>query len=332
MRVLSIHRHQRGFTYVEILITVAIAGIIMLALMGVVNTATESSRLVKARNDLNQQARFALDRMVDMTSRSHRLMLPLRDKPDSNWPENIREQTIPASAPIGDSTFASAVLAVTLPRDIDLDQDGIPDADDDGDGLFDEDLPNDNTHDFYPGIMLIDDDGDGKVDEFPDDWHDDDEYYGYANEDPLNGIDDDGDGNIDEDTPSDMNGDGCPGLCGVDDDSDGVIDDGSADDDDEDGGSFDDPYDPVVYHLIGSSLIERLPVRWDTDGISVPDGPVDGRDFVEAAIAENVSRFRVERIDNGSDTVLVDLILELTDPLSGESVSLQTSVRVGGAL
>ena len=70
-------------------------------------------------------------------------------------------------------------------------------------------------------------------------------------------------------------GDGCPGLCGVDDDNDGSIDEGSADDDDEDGSTFDDPYDPVVYYLNGSSLLERMPAPRNTDGISTPDGPVE---------------------------------------------------------
>jgi hypothetical protein len=303
---------------------------ISLALMDVVNTATDSSDTVTSRNKLNREARFALNRMIDMAGRSPRLLLPFNDNPATNWPENLREQTIPPSAPIGDSTFATAVLAVTLPHHIDLDQDGTPDADDDGDGLFDEDLPNDAQHDFFPGIMLIDDDGDGTVDEGAG-WAEDDED-GSENEDPIDGIDNDGDGNIDEDAPSDSNGDGCAGICGVDDDGSGSIDEDGNDDDDEDGNLFDDPYDPVVYHLSGSNLVERLPAPWDTDGISVPDGPVDGRDFIETTIAGNVTRFRVERIDTGNTKALVNLTLELTDPESGESVSLQTSVRVGGAL
>ena len=79
--------------------------------------------------------------------------------------------------------------------------------------------------------------------------------------------------------------------------------------------------------------MQRMPVPWDTDGISVPDGPVDGRDFIASAIAENVTRFRVERVPGTLGGVqLVDLTLELTSPETGEMVSLQTRVRVGGAL
>ncbi len=236
----GLRRREPGFTYIEMLLTVTITGFIMLALMGVVNTATETSDDVRQRNDLTRQARFAMQRMVRNVSHSRDLLLPLRDKPASNWPENIREQTVPASPPIGDSTLATAVLAVTLPAYQDLDNDGFPDADDDRDGLIDEALPNDPNYDFAPGIYLIDDGGDGQVDENPLFGWDDDETLGQVNEDPIDGIDNDADNNVDEDNASDMNGDGCPGICGVDEDNDGTIDEGSADGDDEDGGEFDD--------------------------------------------------------------------------------------------
>ena len=331
-RTISKRCRGRGFTYVEMMLAVTITGVVMLSLMGVLDTALDTGDSVRGNNELTRQARFAMARMVRFAGHSRRLLLPLVDKPATNWPENIREQTIPPSPPVGDSTFASAVLAVTLPAFVDLDQDGFADADDDRDGRIDEDLPNDNHHDFHPGIAFVDDDGDGTVDEFASKPWDDDEYFGVENEDPLNGIDDDGDANVDEDTASDMNGDGCPGVCGVDDDGDGAIDEGSADDDDEDGNSFDDPYDPVVYYLNGSQLIERMPAPWDTDGISVPDGPVDGRDFEESVIAENVTRLRFERLADGTALELVDIALELTDPGTGETVSLQTRVRIGGAL
>ncbi|MBT8437148.1 MAG: hypothetical protein KJP11_07245, partial [Gammaproteobacteria bacterium] len=61
-------------------------------------------------------------------------------------------------------------------------------------------------------------------------------------------------------------------------------------------------------------------------------GPVDGRDYIESVIAENVTRFRVERLDNGSVIDIIDLTLELTSPLTGDTVSLRSQVRVGGAL
>ncbi len=60
---------------------------------------------------------------------------------------------------------------------------------------------------------------------------------------------------------------------------------------------------------------------------------LSGQDFITSAIAENVTRFRVERIPRGNDRAdRVDLILELTSPTSGETISVHTQVRVGGAL
>lgn len=321
--------HQTGFSYVEMLLAVAITGLIMAGLMGVVNTATETSDDVRQRNQLTRQARFAMERMVRQVSHSRKLLLPLRDNPATNWPENIREQTVPPSAPIGDSTLATAVLVVSLPAYIDLDGNGIPDADNDADGLLDEDLPGDIHNDDKPGIRDIDDDGNGVKDFLLSPAGDDDESNDFSeNEDTLNGIDDDGDGSIDEDPSSDMNGDACPGFCGVDDDSDGLIDEGSGNDDDEDGQTNEDWYDPLVIYLENGVLKQRNPVPWDESGDSV----VTGQDFIVSDIAANVTRFRVERLDIGSTVELLDLTLELTSPVSGESISLQTRVRLGGAL
>ncbi len=327
-------RHTNGFTLVEMLIALAIATLLVAALGGMVGQALNTRDAAHEKNELTRQARFAMDRMVRAVGNTRLLLLPFNDKAASNWPENIREETVPASPPIGDSTKATAVLAVTLPLYSDLDADGYPDADDDEDGLIDEDLPNDRNYDYASGIYLIDDDGDGAVDEDPSYNWDDDETNAVYNEDPIDGIDNDGDTNIDEDPASDNNGDGCPGICGVDDDGDGTIDEGSAYDDDEDDGEYDDWYNPVVFYLdinfysVGT-LVERTPVPWDTNA----SGTVTGQDFITSEIAENVTRFRVERLPLGSDREqTVDLILELTSPVTGETVSLNTRVRVGGAL
>jgi len=323
-------RHpQAGFTLIEILVASALTAMILIGASGLLTRALGTEDVVRERNELLRDARFAMQRMTSTAGDSRRILLPLRDKPASNWPEHIREQTVPPSPPIGDSTMATAVFAVTLPASVDLDADGWPDADDDKDGNIDEDLPNDSSHDFLAGIMLIDDDGDGQVDE-GDNYSDDESVTN--NDDPINGVDDDGDGNIDEDPGSDNNGDGCPGVCGIDDDRNGTVDGGNSADDDEDGGEFEDPYDPVVYYLDNGALMERMPVPWNEDGISTPNGPVDGRDFVASTIAENVTRFRVERVASApAGQTLVNLQLELTGP-SGATVVLESEVRVGGAL
>jgi hypothetical protein len=126
-----------------------------------------------------------------------------------------------------------------------------------------------------------------------------------------------------------MNGDGCSGVCRVDDDGDGQIDEGAVADDDEDGLSDEDGLNPVVFYLDNSTLVQRTPVPWDADS----SGQIDGRDFIEKALVEDVSRFRVERLPlNNRSHVLVDLTLELTSQKSGETVSLHTRVRVGAAL
>ena len=126
----------------------------------------------------------------------------------------------------------------------------------------------------------------------------------------------------------DMNNDGCPGLCGIDEDSNGTVDEGSSWDDDEDGQSDEDSLDTVAFYLLAGTLIQRTPVPWDENS----SGSVNGEDYIEHAIAENVTLFRVERVVQTGRDQVVDLTLELTSPDSGESVSLNTRVRVGGAL
>ncbi len=320
---------QRGVTLVELMVTAVISLLIVAGLSRVIQVTLDSKTALEQQIDLAREASFAMQRMVNTIGHSRRLLLPLGDNPGTNWPEHIREQTVPPSAPIGDSTAATAVLAVTLPAYVDLDFDGVPDADDDGDGLIDEDLPNDNHFDFAPGISLIDDDGDGQIDEGA--GYDDDEG-GAVNEDRLDGLDNDGDGSVDEDLASDNSGDGCPGLCGVDDDGDGQIDQEAIDDDDEDGSNWDDPYDPVVFYLDTGVLMERMPVPWNEDGLSSGAGPVDGRDFIVSPIAGEVTRVRFERVPDGPLAwVIVDITLELTGD-DGQVVSLNRQVRLGGAL
>jgi len=318
---------QRGFTLLELLIAVTLAALLLTAMSGLLNNALGTDEMVAERNDLQREARFAMERMTRAAKHSSGLILPQVDNSATNWPENIREETVPASPPIGDSTKATAVLAVLLPEYVDLDGNGIPDADNDGDGRIDEDTPSDLTWDLAAGITLIDDDGDGSVDEGTSN-SDDDEGQSIADEDPVNGVDDDGDQNIDEDFGADMNGDGCPGVCGVDDDGDGQVDEGSVNDDDEDGQSDEDFYGVVVFYLDDGVIKERMPVPWDISG----GGLVSGLDYMVSDIAANVSRFRVERLIAGaSGEQLVELTLEFTGP-TGIVVSLTSRVRVGGAL
>jgi len=321
---------QSGFTLIELLVSVILSALLIIGLGDIVGLAVETQAVVGEKNNLTRQAGFAMQQMVHAASHSRRLMLPMPDKTATVMVENIREQTHPPSAPPAGSSLASAVLAVTLPAYFDLDGNGIADADNDADGLFDEDLPADTSNDAKPGIIGIDDDGDGITDHSSSPDADDDESIDLAeNEDSINGIDDDGDGINDEDPNADNNGDGCAGVCGVDDDADGSLDEGAVVDDDEDGSSDEDWYDALVFYLDNGRLMQRTPVPWDEDGSS----GVSGLDYIVAPLAENVSRFRVERLPpKGSRPLLLDLTLELTSPKTGESVSLHSRIRVGGAL
>ena len=259
-----------GFTLVEVVVAIVIGGLLLLALTGVVSGALSARRNISALNDIHRDARFAMERMVRAVGHTRLLLLPLADMPASNWRENVREETVPASPPEGSSTKATAVLAVTLPLYVDLNADGVPDADDDLDGRIDEDMPNDGTWDLAAGIAGIDDDGDGSVDEGNDQ---SDDESSTLNDDPINGVDDDADNNIDEDPAADMNGDGCAGVCGVDDDGDGAVDEGSTNDNDEDGSSAEDWYNPLVFYLDNGVLMERIPVPWDENAAGGVTGP-----------------------------------------------------------
>ncbi len=315
-------KNAAGFTLIEVLVTVVIMGLILLGIAGVLEQALRAESATRERNDLTRQARFALDRMTMAVSATKLLLVPLAENPVTAWSESVRNP---------------GVLAVTLDPTLDRDGDGWADANNDKDFLdlnqnavrdpgeperIDEDLDNDATNDGKAGIAGIDDDGDNAIDEGNS--VDDDEDGDFGNEDWLNGADDDGDGAVDEDFDKDLNRDGSPGVAGVDDDGDGLIDEGMPsllDDDDEDGQKSEDWLDVVAYFLSGSTLIERTPNQ----------NPVDGNDFTERIIADNVASFRVERIPKGAGrAVLVDITLAL----AGDKVNVQlhTRVRVGAGL
>ncbi len=317
---------QVGYTLVELVISVAIAAMLLTGLQQLLGVGMSAMEMAEKRTDLARQGRFAMARMATAVRGSDRLLIPLADNPATDYDENVREQTVPASPPQGSSTLATAVLAVTIARAQDMDANGIPDADNDGDGRFDEDLPADTQNDGKPGIRNFDDDGNGTKDDVVSPAGDDDESNdGSQSEDPINGVDDDGDGSVDEDPGADSNGDAAPGIAGVDDDVDGNTDEGAVADDDEDGQSDEDWFDPVVFYLQGSVLIERRTVPWDENSDSV----VTGQDFVESTIAENVTLLRFERVPPSGGQQLVDIMLTLTGS-DDAAINLNTRVRLGG--
>lgn len=303
---------EAGFTLLELLICLALSTVIILGISDILATTLATRSTVQAENDAALQAEFAMDRMRRMVSGSRRLLLPLAENPATAWSESMRD-----------------VLAVTLPSTIDLDNNGVPDADNDADGLLDEDLPGDNYNNGEAGIIGIDDDGDGSVDESDSPFfYNDNDENNIDSDDEIDGVDNDGDGSIDEDMHQDMNRDFEPGIAGVDDDGDGSIDEGHLSDDDEDGINNEDWFDPVVFYLAGTTLVERLPVPWDEDGNST----ITGNDYVESPLADNVTRFEVTWQDPGSGRpLLVTILLELTAPDNNPYV-LTATVRLGGGL
>lgn len=320
---------ESGYTLIELVISMGIAALLLTGLQQLLGTGMAATEVVDERTDLARQARFAMARMVDSVRNTDRLLIPLANNPATTFDENLREQTVPASPPQSGSTLATAVLAVTVNPTHDIDGNGVPDVDNDGDGLLDEDLPADTQNDGKAGVRDFDDDGNGIIDFLLSPSGDDDESSDLAqSEDTFNGLDDDGDGSVDEDPGADNNGDGAPGIAGVDDDGDGSIDEGNVADDDEDGLTDEDWYDPVVFYLSGSMLMERRAVPWDENA----DSAVNGQDFVESNIADNVTLLRFERV---TGTVIgqqqrIDITVTLTEP-SGETISLNTRVRVGAS-
>jgi prepilin-type N-terminal cleavage/methylation domain-containing protein len=312
------NRHQQqAFTLIELLLVIAISGILITSVMSLISPVLKARQQNQGQNETLQQARFAMQQMVRTAAGSRWLLIPLGENASTSYRESIRD-----------------VLAITMPPTLDRDGDGWADANNDKDFLdrnqngtrdageperIDEDLDSDRELDGKPGIRGIDDDGDGSIDEGG---YQDNDEDGTNFEDVINGIDDDGDGAIDEDPDWDMNGDGAPGIAGVDDDQDGSTDEGHVSDDDEDGQRQEDWLDPVVFHLNGTTLMQRMPNL----------NPADGTEFGEYPIAENVTQFRVERIVGGDGkTVLVDITLELSPP-DVEKVSLKTRIRVGSRL
>lgn len=315
-------KRTHGFTFIELIASLALGAALLLGLSAVVRTGAAGETERAARAAALADAQFALERITAAVRAADRILLPLSDNPaTATADESVREQSIP---PRASRAWETAVLAVTLARNADRDGNGVPDADNDGDGRIDEDHHTDSTNDGKTGIADIDDDNDGLVDEINVYVGDDDEDGSLVGEDPANGVDDDGDGTIDEDLPVDMNNDGQPGIAGIDDDGDGVVDEGNYSDDDEDGRIGEDGYDPVVFHLSGSTLVERVPLPWDQDG----DGSVTAADWVEQPLADGVTFLRFHRID-GEVTTLVDITLTVAAP-GGPPITLRTQVRVAG--
>jgi hypothetical protein len=292
-------RRETGLTLIEVLGSLAIGALLFAALSGVALQSTRALGLATGTATLQEDAAFALDRIVDAVRSSRRLLIPMPERGSTAYSESQRN-----------------VLAMTLDPTLDRDGNGFADADNDRDGRVDEDSDEDATNDLKPGIIGIDDDGDGAVDE--DDSRDDDEDHG-DNEDKVDGVDNDADGLVDEDTKHDMNDDGKPGLADVDDDGDGAVDEGNREDDDEDGSRGEDWLDARLFRVVGTTLVERLP------DLNAATGAI----FTERTIATGVGAFQVRYWPAlGADSPpTLQITLTLTN--GGATATVDTRVRLG---
>jgi hypothetical protein len=229
-------RTRRGFSLVEVTISLGLMAFLCVALVGLVDTSLDAKARADDRSALWAEGIAAMDRVTAAVRTAAVVHFP-------NAKDPIRAEIAVSGAvdDDGDSYFTDAVF----PR-------------------VDEDLWADMTLDDHPGIEGFDDDGDGFVDEPPlvlIMGPQDDDEDGSWDEDPWNGVDDDGDGDIDEDVGWDMNADGSPGIGLFDDDGDGQLDEqlmsGSLSDDDEDGQYMEDMLNPVVFAYDGASTLEE---------------------------------------------------------------------------
>jgi prepilin-type N-terminal cleavage/methylation domain-containing protein len=234
---LIVYRNNTGHSLIELLIALSILAMVA-ATVSLILTGTLRSQRASAQHDeLVQTARLAMERMVVHIRRANRTLLPLANNP------------------------TRSVLALG----------GF--VDNDGDGRYDEDPPDDRTADGAAGIVSLDDDGDSSTDEG---LADDDDEDGAVNEDAIDGIDNDSDGAIDEDPPAHGN-------------------------EDNHGGTNEDPIEPVVYYLDTTTrtLRERFPINSTTS--------------VTTDLAAQVEVFQVQRLVGANGVTLINILLRLKD-------------------
>ncbi len=158
----------RGFTLVELVIALAITGMLAAAAVGLVQTSLQMEAGTDAKTALLREGLLAVERVAVEVGKSTAVLVP-----------NGRR-------PTGDVLIISGSV----------NQDGDSYF---GDPLFprvDEDPGEELVIDNLAGIAGFDDDGDGSIDEG--DRKDDDED-GHQPDEDFDGGDDDGDGSFDED-------------------------------------------------------------------------------------------------------------------------------------
>lgn len=212
MRIMT----EEGLTLVELLMAIAIFGLIAAGATSLLSATLGAQAQGEANYKLYQEGLIIMERMTSEVKTTTLMHIPNNHTPTRiilAFSANINED--------GDNYFDDPLF----PR---IDEDA-------GDQLFGDGF----------GIPGIDDDGDGTVDNGA--AKDDDDEDGVSDEEILDGLDNDGDGDIDEDLFRDNNGDSEPGIAGMDDDGDSQVDEGHDDDDDEDGTDNEDSPNLILY-------------------------------------------------------------------------------------
>jgi len=119
----AVSRRDRGFSLVELLVVIAILGIIVAGLQQAITSALTAYDNVKDKQELEAQARYAMERMVMFVQESDEI-----SKPDSASDQEVIEVSERLLDTYNNTTWA-----------YDVDGDGLLDADNDGDGIVNED-------------------------------------------------------------------------------------------------------------------------------------------------------------------------------------------------
>jgi prepilin-type N-terminal cleavage/methylation domain-containing protein len=286
MNSLQTQEPQLGFTLLELLISLTLIVILLGGMNQLSRQLSMGALEIKSRNQQMKQLEHAFMRIERSLERGNGLLVPRQDDPATAHNESIR-----------------TLVAVGLDPQLDRNGDGFADADNDADGLVDEDLPADYSNDGAAGIVGLDDDGDGIIDGAG--GSSDNDEDGVINEDWQDGIDNDADGSTDEDPGSDMDS---PVLVDADDDLDGSTDE--------------DWIDVVAFYLQGTQIIERRPRL----------GAADGNDFDEFVLLDAVNSFQVSLLsDENSSWQLISVSISVTDQ-AGANYSLSKTFRIGSRL
>src|SRR3989304_71428 len=279
-------RNKRGVTLIELLVVIVILSFIAVGLSELLAGGLKASRDNRVKTGLIDDVNFAMDRIIFATRDTNWVFIPYNSNP------------------------VRSMLAISAM------------ADNDEDGVLDEDWGGDLGNDNLPGIGGFDDDGDGNIDEGGAGSQNDDDEDGENDEDtPRNSLDDDTgpggpDGNYDEEFRDDINGDGCPGICFRDDDGDSTYDEGNINDDDEDGMINEDPVDPLIFYVKNGSLYERKIIWNPSTSLS---------DVTERKLIDNVRQFVVTRLLGVNGKTLINVRIEVTAG-SGNDVMLESEI------